>query len=269
MAEACGVGESRIDTGGGAAGPAAIRRPLAELLPAEPAVEREYLAVLRGARQRFDELEASPALCHVADAAPADVLLIAAETWSPSEAGLFLVGVMFCQAGRLIVEQYVARDEGQEAGVCRALADRYAAAGSDGGREPVIVTFPGRRSQIKCLLDRCGHHGLALRNPAWDAPSGSRAGRRRPPHLDLRKECRRRWGQRLSPCSLATAERALLRRRPAGMIPRPAVAETYRDFLASGDASNIPDILRHNVLDLASMAQLLCLLLTGCEGPEE
>ena len=53
------------------------------------------------------------------------------------------------------------------------------------------------------------------------------------------------------------------------MIPRPAVAETYRDFLASGDASNIPDILRHNVLDLASMAQLLCLLLTGCEGPEE
>ena len=65
---------------------------------------------------------------------------------------------------------------------------------------------------------------------------------------------------------MPAVEQTLLGRHRTGMMARPAISQAYRDFLATGSAAKIPEVLRHNALDLVTMAQLVCLLLTGSEG---
>ena len=239
-----------------------VRRLLSEWLPAAGAgVEREYVSVLRGARQRMDELAASPALCHVANAAGDDLLLVSPWPRAPTNSALFLIGVMFCEDRRLIVEHYLARDARDEAGICHAYADRLARAG-------VLVTFSGRRSHRKQLADRCEACGVDLSAEAWDAPT-SRLGGGQPPHLDLRKECRALWQERFRSCSLPLLERRLLGRSRGGLMPRTAAGKAYRDYVSTGSAAAMGDVLGHCAADLATMAQLVCVLLTGCEDDGE
>ena len=258
LAEACGVDETCLDVGGKQVRLYSIHRSLAQYLPPLRPVEREFALVLRGARQSFDELAATPGLCHAADAAPQEILFVSAETWGPSDPAVFLIGTMFFEAGALTIEQHFARDERQEAGICQAFARRYCSAG-------VVVTFPGRKSQLKGLESRCELHGVDLSAEPWESPA-SRRRCGRPVHLDLRTQCRARWPGRAG--GLAGAERLVLGRRRTENMPRRGIQEAYRQFLATGDAARVETILRHNALDLASMAQLLCLLLTGCDATD-
>ena len=256
LAEACGTGESNFD----GCKLTLVRRAVEDCLRGQLSVQRECVRVLRGARQRFDELEASPALCHAADAAAEDILFVTAETAGASDPVVFMVGVMFLQSGRLMIEQYFARDERQEKGVLKALASRYGAAA-------VVATFGARKKAVtKALFARCRLHGVDLLSDAWEAPQ-RQSGRQGPVHLDLRKECRDRWGR--GGRNLESVERALMRRPRDVKLPRGGVAEAYRRFLATGDAAGVGDILRHNALDLVAMAAVLCRLLTGCDPEQE
>jgi len=222
------------------------------------AVGGEFFSVLRGARQRMDELEASPPLCHAANADPADLLLVSPWQWGQSDPVLFLIGVMFCHDGKLVVEHYLARDEREEPGICQAFADRH-------GRAGVLVTFSGKRSHQKHLADRCKRHGVDLTAEAWDAPACRvRAGAL--PHLDLRKECRARWGGQFRSCSLPSLERRLFGSLRQDLIPRAAACDVYRNFVSTGDAGSIRDVFAHCAADLATMARIVCVLLTGCEN---
>jgi len=258
--KACGFQEISVPADQESAACCMRRREPADLTAEQRSVARQYVSVLRGARQRFDELDASAALCHAANASPEEMLLVSAETWRRDEPAVFLVGMAFCEGGELRVEQYFARDERQEPAVCRAFGDRCAAAA-------VVATFRGRRSQFKALRERCKHHGVDLAVEAWGAVPRQRPGP--PPHLDLRKECRARWPALLGDCGIETVERRLLRRTRKAPIARGAIEEAYRRFLAGGDGRDIPGILEHNLLDLLTMAELLCLLLTACEEVEQ
>ena len=253
---AWGFQEIPVSTQKGSARCCMRRQESADLTAPQRALIRQYIAVLRGARQHFDELDASAALCHAANASPEEVLLVSADAWRAEEPMLFLVGMAFCEGGELKIEQYFARDERQEPAVCQAFGDRCAAAA-------VVATFRGRRSQFKALRDRCKRYDVDLTAEAWGATPRQRPGP--PPHLDLRKECRARWPDLLSRCGIETVERRLLRRTRRVPIVRGAIEEAYRRFLAGGDAEYIPAILEHNLMDLLTMAEVLCLLLTGCE----
>jgi len=258
LAEACGTAETEID----GCGVTVVRRAIQDYFPFptphELAVQRDCARIFRGARQRFDEIAASPALCHAADAGAEDILLVTAETVGATDPVIFLVGIMYLQSGRLMIEQYLARDEGQEKGVLKALALLYGAAA-------VAATFGsgrGKRSIHKALLARCSLHGVGLLSDAWEAPQ-RQTGDEGPVHLDLRKECRSRWGR--TGGNLRTLEKVLLA-RPRGLsLPRRDTAGAYREFLATGNAADVGDILRHNALDLVAMAAALCRLLTGCD----
>jgi len=258
LIQACGGSEATAVVSGRQVSYCSVRGTLARWLGDEAgAVEREVVSVLRGARQRMDELAASPALCHAANADPEDLLLVSPWAWGPADPVLFLIGVMFCEGGRLVVEHYLARDEREEGGICQAFADRHARAG-------VLVTFSGKRSHRKRLADRCALHEVDLSAEAWDAPAARvRAGV--PPHLDLRKECRARWSGQFRNCTLPVLERRLLARARPHLMPRSACQETYRDFVSTGSAAPMGDVLAHCAADLATMAQLVCVLLTGCE----
>ncbi|HUS47402.1 MAG TPA: ribonuclease H-like domain-containing protein, partial [Phycisphaerae bacterium] len=70
-------------------------------------------------------------------------------------------------------------------------------------------------------------------------------------------------------CRLKTLESLLCGRYRPGDIPGSAIPDAYHGFVETGDARAIRDIVHHNMLDMLTMAQLLCVLLTGCEPTPE
>jgi uncharacterized protein YprB with RNaseH-like and TPR domain len=222
-----------------------IRRTLAGVSADELEIQRTYAAVLRGSRKRFDELEASAALCHVADGLPEGPLFMDLETCGLAGTPIFLVGLMSYRDGGLVFEQLLARDYSEEAAIVAGFAERLAGAG-------VLVTFNGKSFDMTQLRDRAAFHGLDLG--------------REPPHLDLLHECRRRWRGSLPNCRLQTLERTLCGRHRSGDIPGAEIPAAYHRFVDDGDACRLQAVLHHNLLDLLTMSQLVCCLLAG-ESP--
>jgi len=220
-----------------------VRKRLIEVDGEAVAIARDYAAVLRGARQRFDELQASAALCHAADARPEDLLFVDIETCGLFGAGIFLVGLMSYADGGLLFDQYFARDYAQEAAILQAFAARCGAAG-------VLVSFNGKTFDMNMIRERSAFHAVELPCPI-------------PPHLDLLHESRRRWRGKLPNCRLQTLETHLCGRRRVGDIPGWAIPDAYHRFVDTGDARQVRDILHHNLLDLLTMAQLLTAILAG------
>ena len=198
---------------------------------------------MHGARQRLDELEASPALCHVAAARPEDLLFMDIESCGLYGASVFLIGLMYFQDGQLLFEQCLARNYAEEPAVLQSFASRLEQTGA-------LVTFNGRAFDMNMIRDRCAFHRLDLDDA-------------RLPHLDLLHECRRRWRGRLPNCRLQTLEAHLCGRQRVGDIPGWAIPDAYHRFVDTGDARQLRDILHHNLLDLLTMAQILNLVLTG------
>ncbi|MBS3821695.1 MAG: hypothetical protein GVY16_10450 [Planctomycetes bacterium] len=244
LGEACSGAEHRIATPLGEMPCWLVRRRLAELSPDDLAAQSDYVSVLRGARQRFDEIEAPAALCHVADGGPEDVLFMDTETCGFSGCPIFLVGVMFCRNGQLIFEQFLARDYAEEPPILQAFADHLAS-------HRVLVTFNGKSYDMNMIRDRSVFHGLSLPEE--------------PPHLDLLHASRRRWKRDLPNCRLQTLERFICGRRRQGDIPGSQIPDAYHQFVQTADASAVRDILHHNLLDLLTMVELLTALLTNTQ----
>lgn len=223
-----------------------IRRTLAEVSGDSLDVQRQYAAVLRGARQRFDELKVGAALCHIADGAPEGPLFMDIETCGLAGTCIFLVGTMSFQKGELIFEQLLARHYGEEPGILAAFADRLAAAST-------LITFNGKSFDMTSIRERAIFHGLDLG--------------REPPHCDLLHESRKRWRGILPNCRLQTLEQHLCRRRRVGDIAGAEIPDAYHRFVAGGNAAQLKAILHHNLLDLLTLSQLLCAVLTG-EQPD-
>lgn len=228
-----------------------IRRELLEVDPQADPCRRQYEAVLRGARQAFNELEASAELCHAANAGPGDLLFMDTETCGLGGTMIFLVGLMSYQGESLVFEQMLARDYSEESAILDAFARRYEQAG-------VLVTFNGKSFDMTQIRDRWAFHGVEM---PWQDP----------PHLDLLHESRRRWKGQLRSFKLQSLERTFCGRRRVGDIPGAAIPDAYHQFVRTGDARRMRDILHHNLLDLLTMAQLVTIMLTGCDpvvGPE-
>ena len=223
-----------------------IRRTLRDVSDDLADVQREYAAVLRGAGHRFDELAASPALCRIADGAPEGPLFMDIETCGLAGACIFLIGVMTYRDGDLLFEQFLARHYGEEPAILTAFARRLARADS-------LVTFNGKSFDMTSIRDRAVFHGLALPET--------------PAHCDLLHESRRRWRGDLPNCRLQTIEQHLCRRRRSGDIPGADIPDAYHGWVADGDARPIAAIVHHNLLDLLTMSQILCAVLTG-RGPD-
>jgi uncharacterized protein YprB with RNaseH-like and TPR domain len=222
-----------------------IRRDLGQVAPDSLDVARQYCNVMRGARQRFDELEASPGVCRLSDCGPEDLLFMDTETCGLSGCAIFLVGVMSCADGRLVFEQLFARDYSEEA----AILDAFVGRARD---KRLLVTFNGKAFDMNLIHERAAFHGL----DTWGLDL---------PHLDLLHESRRRWKKRLPNCKLQTLERHLCNRRRVGDIPGSAIPDAYHQYVRTADARRIGDNLHHNLLDLLTMAELVTALLTGAD----
>ncbi len=223
-----------------------IRRPLLEVSAELAGFPREYAAILRGSRQRFDELKASPALCHIANGLPDGPLFMDIETCGLAGCSIFLVGLMSFQGDELMFEQLLARHYGEERAILAEFADRLAGSAT-------LVTFNGKAFDMNSLRDRGAFHGVDLGFT--------------PPHCDLLHESRRLWKGQVPNCKLQTLEQFFCRRRRVGDIPGRDIPDAYHRFVSGGDAREMTMILHHNLLDLLTMAQLLCAALSG-EQPD-
>jgi uncharacterized protein YprB with RNaseH-like and TPR domain len=165
-----------------------------------------------------------------------ELVFVDLETCGLSNAPVFLVGVLVWENGQLRVRQYFARDYEEEAAIL-ALWERTVSG------KRILLSFNGKSFDVPFLRARAGFYGL----PPLPEP----------PHLDLLHEARRVWRYNVPDHKLQTLERHICGRTRDDDIPSRDIPRAYDRYVRTGDASQLATILRHNALDLFTVAELL------------
>ena len=174
--------------------------------------------------------------CDGAEVAPQDLVFFDLETTGLASSPLFLIGAMYSESGRLIVRQYFARTYAEERAVISLFLQSFA------GRK-MLVSFNGKSFDLPYVRVR----SAATRIPFDLAP----------PHFDLLHVSRRIWKGRLPDCRLQTLERLICGRMRYGDIPGDQIPQAYHDYVRTGDARDMVECLKHNLLDLVTLADLM------------
>ena len=150
----------------------------------------------------------------------------------------FLVGVGTFDGDRhFTVRQYFLRSPAEEPAMLSSLAETL-------DQSQAIVSFNGRGFDLPLLQTR---FTLAHLRPRILTAS----------HLDLLMPARRVWRGRLPSCALSSLEYHVLNvPREQSDVPGYLIPQMYFDYLATGDASEMPRVLYHNVMDILSMVSL-------------
>lgn len=150
---------------------------------------------------------------------------------------LFLVGMMFLDGDEFVVDQAFARDYSEEAGVLeyvRETARRFDA----------IVTYNGASFDLPFIRTRMAIHRI---------PDLERFG-----SVDLLYTARRVFRDILPNRRLVTVERHLRRiDLRHDDIPSRFIPEAYHDYVRTGDARAMRNVLYHNLMDIFTMAVLV------------
>lgn len=149
----------------------------------------------------------------------------------------FLYGWAEISAQEVTVEQWLLPDLGQEGALVEAAFQMLRQAG-------LLVTYNGSSFDLPLVRTRAVMTGMER---AWPAT----------PHLDLLPLVRRLFRHRLTRCSLRRAEEELLGRGRVDDLPGSEAPDRYRRFLRDGDPRSLAPVLRHNLLDLLSLARLI------------
>lgn len=176
---------------------------------------------------------------------PDDVVFVDLETCGLGSAPLFLIGTMVYAGDGLAVRQYFARNYAEERAVLSMFLD-------DAADRSLLVSFNGKSFDWPFVRMRAAATGVPL---AID-----------PPHFDLLHESRRVWRSRLPDCKLQTLERHVCRRRRDGDIPGHAIPDAYHAYVRTADARQMVEVLRHNRLDLITLADLMVRISDAAEG---
>ncbi len=242
-------------------GPARIAPPagpLERLAPGEVAEgdEGAYWLVSGPAREmlphgaeileRFERLTALIAggaddtLAGLRGLAPTDLVLLDTETAGLSAAPIFLVGVIVWETDRAseaLSLQLFARDYAEERAVLAASGELLR------GRR-ALMTYNGRSFDMPLLRERMIYHGLG------ECPEPSA-------HMDLLHMIRARFRGQWENCRLQTCEKRLCGRSRLGDIDGADIPDAWHDFVHSGDAGQMAQVLEHNRLDLITMLEVL------------
>jgi hypothetical protein len=168
----------------------------------------------------------------------------------------FLVGCgRFDENGAFVIEQHVLVDYLSERSLLQSVGAIFAEAGS-------LVSFNGKVFDIPVLATRCALHRL---DSSWSLR----------PHVDILYPARRFWGNAGVPgvggeqgCSLSALEMRVLDAGRPGDVRGSEIPARYFQFLRTGDARPLAQVLEHNRRDLLSLAGLTSRLLhLLAEGP--
>jgi uncharacterized protein YprB with RNaseH-like and TPR domain len=203
-------------------------------------IHREYLETL--AHPFVPDTKGLEALETLKNTSPEKICYLDIETTGLSMVPLFLVGLMYSEGEKLMMDQLFARDYTEE----RAVLDHLK--GSIGTYE-VLVTFNGVHFDMPFIQDRMRFSSIEFVPPVR--------------HVDLLPLSRRLLGKRTPNHKLQTLEVYLLSRKRTGDVPGSEIPGVYHEFVRNGDAGGIAGVIHHNRLDLLTMLQLVTVYLTG------
>ncbi len=158
------------------------------------------------------------------------------ETTGFSSTPLFLAGLLCERRGELKAVQLLARDYSEEAALIDMLDSLLC-------NFRFCITFNGKSFDIPYIRERAKYNKVDLRAC--------------PEQFDLLHHARRMWKHSLPNCRLVTLEWHILGRRRIGDVPGWEVPCIYHEFVHTKDARKLKDVLRHNLIDVLSMAELL------------
>ncbi|MBN1916653.1 MAG: ribonuclease H-like domain-containing protein [Verrucomicrobia bacterium] len=175
-------------------------------------------------------------LCELDEVRPADVIFFDLETTGLTSTPLFLIGAMSWENDGLAVRQFFARDYSEEAAII-ALFLEWAAS------KRLLVSFNGKSFDLPYVRVRAAANGVPF---ALDLP-----------HLDLLHVARRIWKYSLPNCRLQTLEVHVCGRVRHGDIPSWEIPEAYHAYVRTSNAVEMVEVLRHNLSDLVTLADLM------------
>ncbi|MBD3345302.1 MAG: hypothetical protein GF401_09595 [Chitinivibrionales bacterium] len=168
--------------------------------------------------------------------APDDFIFMDIETTGLSNSPLFLIGVMVWTRGGFEVQQFFARDYSEEVAVIHMFCEACRS-------KKILVTFNGKSFDLPYIRTRAAAMGVG-----FDL---------NPHHFDLLHESRRIWKYTLPDCKLQTLERHICNRRRFGDIPGSEIPDAYHQYVHTDNAWQVVEILKHNLLDLVTLADLM------------
>ncbi|MGE5672738.1 MAG: ribonuclease H-like domain-containing protein [Mycobacterium leprae] len=148
----------------------------------------------------------------------------------------FLVGLGFFAGEEFVLRQYFLRDYPEEEAMLELLTADFA--GCD-----LLVTFNGKSFDWPLMETR-------FRMARRRVPLAGT------PHLDLLHPSRRVFKARLGQCNLTRLEEYVLGVTRTGDVPSALIPQLYFDYLRSGDATALVDVIEHNRLDILSLVSL-------------
>jgi len=150
----------------------------------------------------------------------------------------FLIGCGWFDAdGGFVTEQHLMTDFGGERSMLGVVAEDF-------GRAGTLMSFNGKSFDAPMLETRYLFHRL-------ESPCANR------PHVDLVHPARRFWGSAgEGGCSLGALEQQLFAVARQGDVAGFEIPSRYFRFVRTGDAQPLIEVLRHNRLDLLSLAGL-------------
>ncbi len=170
---------------------------------------------------------------------PSPVAFLDLETTGFSSTPLFLVAMVYEKQGELVCRQLLARDYSEECALIVEL-DRLLSGFAS------CVTFNGKSFDFPYIRDRARYHRLRLES--------------NPYQFDLLHVARRMWKEHLPNCRLATLEWYILGRRRMGDVCGWEVPCIYHEFVHTKDATRLKSVIRHNLMDVLAMVELLICL---------
>lgn len=148
----------------------------------------------------------------------------------------FEIGLGWIEPRGMVIRQYVMRDYHEEAAMLEEIAALFR-------RFDTVVTFNGKSFDLPLLESRMTMNRIRLAVTTWH-------------HLDLLHVARRVYQLRLGRCNLAHLEEAVLGRTREDDLPGALVPQRYFDYLKTKEFVLLEDVLRHNLQDVQSLAEL-------------
>lgn len=176
------------------------------------------------------------AACGGVPVEPQDAIFMDLESTGLAGTPLFLIGTMTWEGAGLVVRQFFARDYSEEAAVISHFLQ--AARG-----KKLLISFNGKAFDVPYIRVRAAATGLPFRLDA--------------DHLDLLHVCRRTWRDVLPDCRLQTLESHVCGRVRHSDIPGSEIPEAYHQYVRTGNAVEMVEVLEHNRQDLLTLADLM------------
>ncbi|NLX06870.1 MAG: ribonuclease H-like domain-containing protein [Phycisphaerae bacterium] len=220
-----------------------LRRSLRAIWPEAEQIVNHYRWSVFGPGQALDTQNVSQVLTGLITTDPRQVVYLDIESCGFAGTTVFLIGWGYYDGqGDFIVEQALARDYAEEAGVIAAVADKLRDA-------KIITTYNGKRFDMPTICER----GIVHRTPVPVPPV----------HIDLLDHARRKWKKVFPNCKLQTLEMMLCRRCRKGDIPGSQIPTVYHDFVRTGDARKLTMVIHHNLLDVVTLAEVAAHIIAG------